>query len=146
MSKKIIKPLNPLIYATARDMAAETYEAGRSKGMTSKYKNARQYAIANIEKFIPIAVKTLLMMLKPTSTISEFMKYEVYEALTDPINDPNLINGKGDGKALPDINVKKLAQILKQYDKNKINVPVTSGKPNLKGSTSLSNPFAPKPN
>lgn len=151
MSKKIVKPVSPLIYQIAATFAGVYYEAGRNTGLSSKHKTPEAFAKANLEKFIPYAIKHLLEMLKPTSNCTDFMRFEIYEALTDPINDPNLINGKGDGKTLPDINAEKLAQILKQYDKNKINVPVATGanptgKPNLKGSTSLSNPFTPKAN
>lgn len=146
MSKKIVKPINPLIYKVAASMAAIMYETGRSQGMTSKHKNARSYARAYIEKYIPMAVKTLIEMLKPTSNCSDFMRMEIYEALLDPVNDPELMDGKKNG--LPDINAELVAKALKAYDKNKINTPITSVektsyKTKLLGTA---NPFTPKPN
>lgn len=144
MINKISKPLNPLIYAVARDCAAEWFEIALSSGLKdTKYnKNPRKFAVQNLEKFIPIAVKTLLEMLKPTSNCTKEMREEIHIALTDPINDPDLMEGKKNG--LPDMNLEK---IIKHYDKNKIathiqsptvlhNPPVAKPK-DLKASTSL---------
>jgi|SRR6185312_946802 len=145
MSKKIVKPINPLIFKVAGEFAAVFYETGRSQGMTSKHKTAKAYARHNIEKFVPLAIKHLIDMLKPTSNCTDFMRMEIYEALRDPINDPDLMEGKKNG--LPDINAEKLSKILNQYDKNKINLPVTSNPKSLKDNTALTqNPFTPKAN
>lgn len=140
---KIIKPINPLIFKTALEFAAVFYEAGRSSGLKSKHKDAKSYAKANLEKFIPRVIQTFIQMLKPTSNMTEHQRQEIYHALVDPINDPDLMSG-GKKNGLPDINAQKLDEIIKQYDKNKIKFAIASsqnvGKPklDLKGSTSLS--------
>lgn len=142
-SRKIHKPINPLIYKVAGEFAATFYEAGRSSGMPSKHKNARSYAREYIEKFIPLAVKTLLSMLKPTSNCSEHMRMEIYEALMDPVNDPELMDGKKNG--LPDINAELVAKAMKAYDKNKINIPINTEKTSYKNKLlNTANPITPK--
>lgn len=80
---------NVLIEATAGSLAAETYESLRSAGFKSKYKNPRSYARANLEKYIPVAVKTLTEMLN-RKDIHENLKAEIYEALLERANDPSL--------------------------------------------------------
>lgn len=118
---KIAQPVNPLIYRTAAEMAAVFYEAGRSSGMTSRHKDAKHYAAEYLERFIPLAVKQLLEMLKPHSGISEHMKEEIHAALTDPINDPDLMEGKKGGLPNIDINV-----LMRGFEKNKILTPIQS--------------------
>lgn len=120
-NKKIIKPLNPLIYKVAASMAAELYEVGRSQGMQSRHKTPRAYAKANLEKFVPLAIKHLLSMLKSTSNCSEHMRQEIYKALTDPINDPNLMEAKVD----TDLNMSFILD-QKKFEKMKILAPVSS--------------------
>lgn len=140
MTSKIAKPLNPLIFKVAGELAAVWYEAGRSTGLTSKWPNARAYARANLERFVPKAIEHLLAILANPS-FSNHAKFEIYEALIDPINDPDLMTG---GVA-PDINVKKLDDIVKQYTKNKIkfNIEITAPKSDLKSTTALSVPQNP---
>jgi hypothetical protein len=79
----------PLIEKVAAELAGTWYEVGRGQGMTSKYKSARAYARANIEKFVPKAVEILIDMLGKPDT-PEIMKAEIYEALMERINDPDL--------------------------------------------------------
>ena len=120
---KITKPINPLIWKVAGEFAATIYEAGRSSGMTSVHKNARSYAKANIEKFVPLAIKHLLEMLKPTSNITEHMRQEIHAALTDPINDPDLM----ETKVNTDFNMEMLLE-KKKFDKQKILTPIQTKK------------------
>lgn len=115
---KIIQPLDPLIYKVAGEMAAVMYEAGRSSGMTSKHKNARAYAKANLEKFVPLAIKHLIELLKPTSNCTEYMRQQIHAALTNPINDPDLMEKKVD----TDLNNEILKLSNRKFEKNKITV------------------------
>lgn len=145
MTKKIVKPINPLIYKTAGEFAAVFFEAGRSSGMTSKFKTHKGYVNKYIERFIPIAVKTLIEMLKPTSNCSEFMRMEVYEALMDPVNDPELMEGKVNG--IPDYNAEMIAKAMNAFDKNQLKF--NSIQPNKTYRNKLlntANPFTPKAN
>jgi hypothetical protein len=91
LEKKLLwKPNSTaIIEKTAGAMAATWYEVGRSQGMTSKFKSARAYARANLEKFIPVALQHLLSMLS-RSDISEHVKQEIYEAYIERANDPDL--------------------------------------------------------
>ena len=57
IGKNLITPQSLLIEKTALELAAVFYEAGRSSGLTSVCKNAKQYAKRNVEKFIPKAVE-----------------------------------------------------------------------------------------
>ena len=123
MTKKIVKPANPLIYRTAAEMATVFYETGRSSGMTSQYKDAKHYAAAYLERFIPVAIKHLLELLKPHSGITDHMRDEIHAALTDPINDPDLMTAKVD----PTLNAELFLE-KKKFDKQKILTPVQSKK------------------
>lgn len=89
--KHIATPRSLLIEKTALEMAAVYYEAGRNTGMTSKHKDARSFAKANVEKFIPIAVSTLLDMLGMPH-IPQHQKDEIYEAIMERTNDQELSN------------------------------------------------------
>jgi hypothetical protein len=84
-----VKPTNVLIEQTALNLAAVFYEACRRSGLTSKHKNARAFAKANLEKFIPKAVDLLLDILGKTDP-PEIMKADIHEALTERVNDPEL--------------------------------------------------------
>lgn len=128
-NKKIATPVDPLIFQVAGEMCATMYDTGRSQGMTSKYKNEREYVKAYIEKYIPIAVKTLIQMLKPTSNCTEHMRQRIHEALTNPINDPDLMEGKKNG--LPNINANLIAEAQRKFEKNVINLN-TAIKPEIK--------------
>lgn len=112
---KIIKPRDDLIERVAGEMAAEWFEAGlNTPGMNMlrhKYKNnPRLYAQQNIEKFIPVAIKTLMDMLKPTSNCSAEMREEIYDALMDRVNEKGNITST-DIQGLSDIDVKKLMEL-----------------------------------
>jgi len=108
MSKlKIIEPHSILIEETALKFAAAYYEVGRSQGLTSKFKNARAFAKANVERFIPMAVQTLMDMLSNPST-PETQKEMIYQAFTERANDPDLSNSgigafKNDTPYLPEL-------------------------------------------
>lgn len=105
-------PTLKLIEHVAAEMAAVFYETGRSQGMTSKYKNARVYAMNNLEKFIPHAIKHLMTMLGNPS-ISAEMKEEIYDCLMERVNDPmaQSLAQSSEGHALPDIDIAKLIPV-----------------------------------
>lgn len=102
-------PKHDLIELTAAKFAGEFYNIGRSQGMTSKYKSDIKYAKANFEKFIPQAVKHLIEMLG-MPTVSEHMKNEIYEAILERVNDPEL-QAVHKIETLPDIDIKKFLDI-----------------------------------
>lgn len=83
MSKLL--PQSVIIEKTALSFAAEMYEDCRSKGMTSKFKNARAYAKANFEMYIPAAINILLDMLN-SPTVSAHEKDEIMLAMQERIN------------------------------------------------------------
>lgn len=92
MSKKqLITPQSLVIEKTALELAAVFYEAGRSSGLKSKHKNARAFAKANVETFIPKAVELLMDMLGKDSTPQD-QKDMIYEAFMERANDPDLAN------------------------------------------------------
>lgn len=86
---KLVTPSSLLIEKTALEFAAVYYEAGRSTGLTSKHKDARSFAKANVEKFIPLAVSTLLDMLGKDSVPQE-QKDVIYDAIMERTNDKEL--------------------------------------------------------
>lgn len=87
----VVEPHHLLIEKTALELAAVFYEAGRSSGLTSVCKNAKQYAKRNVEKFIPKAVELLLEILSNPSTPNE-TKDLIYAAIMERTNDDNLSN------------------------------------------------------
>ena len=96
LEKKLIKIQNHvvsrhslLIEKTALELAATYYEVGRSQGLTSKFKNARAFAKANVEKYIPIAVKLLMDMIG-SPAVPQDQKDMIYDALMERSNDPDL--------------------------------------------------------
>ena len=98
LEKKIIKiqnqvvaPHSLLIEKTALELAATYYEVGRGQGLTSKFKNPRAFAKANVEKYIPMAVKLLMDMLASEATPKD-QKDMIYDALMERSNDPELSN------------------------------------------------------
>ena len=99
-------PKHDLIELTAARFAGEFYNIGRSQGMTSKYKSDVAYAKAMFEKFIPAAVEHLTTLLG-MPTINDHMKNEIYEALMERVNDPEL-QALHKIETLPDIDIKKL--------------------------------------
>ena len=102
---KVKSPKHNIIEKTAGDMAATFWEVGRSSGMKSKYKTARLYAKANIEKFVPMAVGILLDMLN-SPDYNEHIKQTIYEAVIERIHDPDtalMMEG-----VLPSIDISKI--------------------------------------
>jgi hypothetical protein len=104
---KVLKPRSVLIEKVAGELAATFYEIGRSQGLTSKHKNARAYARANLEKFIPKAIEHLIECLGPKSTLPVEAKEEIYNELMERVNDPANVTS-GEIANLPDIDIKKL--------------------------------------
>ena len=111
--KKLTTPKHIIIEKVAGELAATFYEIGRGQGGTSKYPNARAYAKANIENFIPKAVEILTDMLSMPH-ISQHMKDEIAEALIERANDPDL--------AFFDAPKKELPQEIKDRVKNSFGV------------------------
>ena len=89
VQNQVVAPHSLLIEKTALELAATYYEVGRSQGLTSKFKDARAFAKANVEKYIPIAVKFLMDMLSSEATPKD-QKDMVYDALMERSNDPDL--------------------------------------------------------
>lgn len=104
-SKKIVAPHSILIEQVAAAMASAWYEIGRGQGLTSKCKNAREYARKNLEKFVPRAVDHLLDILHNPYTNYE-MKEIVYDALSERMNDRT--NVTSTEVALPNIDFQKI--------------------------------------
>lgn len=103
-------PKHTVIEKTAAEFAATWYEIGRGQGMTSKWKSPKAYARANFEKFIPKAIDTLLSMLG-RSDIHDLMKQEIYEALMERYNDPELIS------MFPNVPNIDISKILPKHDR-----------------------------
>lgn len=110
--KKVTSPRFNLIEHVAAKLAGEFYEVGRSQGLKSRHKNARAYALNNLEKFVPHATKHLLEMLNNPS-ISIEQKEEIYNSLMERMDDPEAkaLADSTDGHALPDIDIAKLIPV-----------------------------------
>ena len=108
--RKISAPHSILIETVAAHLAATFYEVGRSQGMTSKCKNAREYSRKNLEKFLPKAIDYCISMLANPNT-NEEMKQMIYDCLSERVNDPNNIT-LTDIKGLPALDIKKLLDNL----------------------------------
>ena len=89
ITRKLIQPESILIEKTALDLACVFYEAGRSSGLTSKHKDARAFARANVTTFIPKAVDLLMDIMGNPSTSKE-MKDAIYDAMLERTNNVEL--------------------------------------------------------
>lgn len=148
VNKKEVKPINPVIFQMAADFAAVWFDAALSSGLPrGQYvgrgdKPIRLFVANHLEKFIPMAVSIAIDMLKPTSNCNEAMRRMLYDALMDPLNDPEMMQiGKTNSKQQ---NEKMISDAIKNYDKNKIKTAIDAPmaapirKPtDLKSSTSL---------
>lgn len=105
-------PRFALIEHVAATLAGEFYEIGRSQGLKSRFKNARVYAMNNLEHFVPHAIKVLLQQLNNPSICAE-QKEEIYNGLMERINDPDAqaLAKSSEGRALPNIDIAKLIPI-----------------------------------
>jgi len=112
MNKKIVNLSSILFETVAGQLAATFYEVGRGQGMTSVHKNARAYARANIEKFLPKAIEYCIDMLARPD-ISQEMKEIIFDALQERVNDPTNVTST-DIKGLPAMDIKKLLANLPQ--------------------------------
>jgi hypothetical protein len=106
LTKNLITPQSLLIEKTALELAAVFYEAGRNSGLQSKHKDARAFAKANVEKFIPKAVDLLMDILARPGTPQD-QKDMIYDAFMERTNDKELSNigldcFKNDTPFLPD--------------------------------------------
>src|SRR6185369_6586839 len=113
MTNKLVTPNSTLIETVAVELAATWYEIGRGQGLKSKHKNARAYARANLEKFIPKAVEYCLEMLKPTSNATAEMRAVIYEALMERHDDAVLQT------FMPNIDVKKVIALVDEAERKK---------------------------
>lgn len=86
---RIVKPESEIIEQTALELAATFYEAGRSSGLTSKHKDARAYAKANLELFIPKSIEYLTSMLG-NPQFDPKAKELIYQALLERANDQDM--------------------------------------------------------
>lgn len=91
LEKKLIKPESLVIEKTALELAAIFYEAGRSSGLTSKHKDARSFAKANVEQFIPKAIELLMDIISKDSTPQD-QRDLIYDAFLERSNDKELSN------------------------------------------------------
>jgi hypothetical protein len=87
----LVTPQSLLIESTAMEIAQVFYEAGRNSGLTSKHKNGKAFAKANLEKFIPKAVELLLNMIGSDAVTVE-NKDLILAALMERTNDVELSN------------------------------------------------------
>jgi hypothetical protein len=110
MNKKIQNPSSILIETVAAQLAATWYEIGRGQGLTSKSKDAKEYARTNLEKFIPKAIDHLLDILNNPYASTE-MKEMIYDALQERVNDPTNVTST-DIKGLPPLDINKVLSML----------------------------------
>jgi len=103
MSKIFAPKKSHLIEETAARLAAEYWEIGKSQGLDSKCKTAREFGKKNLEKFIPITISLFIDMLA-NPTFPQYEKDRILEALMERHNDPTLQTPT----QLPNIDVKKL--------------------------------------
>lgn len=89
IQNQVVSPHSLLIEKTALELAATYYEVGRSQGLTSKFKNPKAFAKANVEKYIPMAVKLLMDMIG-SEAVPQDQKDMIYDALMERTNDPDL--------------------------------------------------------
>lgn len=128
MGKIVSVPRSHLIEKIAIEFACVWYEAGRSSGLTSKWKTTRAYARNNFERFVPKAVDILLDMLN-NPHLNDLMKQEIFEALMERHNDPTL---KTENQ-LPKVDMKKLMSIIES------NKGAPSTQPNLSLAQKIDN-------
>lgn len=105
-------PKLALIEHVAAELAATFYEVGRSQELKSRHKNARAYALNNLERFVPHAIKHLLEQLNSPSVSAE-SKEEIWEALQERMNDPTAqaLAQASSAHSLPDIDIAKLIPV-----------------------------------
>lgn len=89
VKNQVVSPHSILIEQTALDLATTYYEVGRSSGLKSRHKDARAFAKANVEKYIPMAVKLLMDMIGSPATPQD-QKDMIYDALMERSNDSEL--------------------------------------------------------
>lgn len=87
--RKLVKPESTLIEQTALAFATTFYEAGKSSGLTSKYKTHKAYAARHINEFIPLAVNYLMDMVANPQTPEE-MRLAIYDCFLERANDQEL--------------------------------------------------------
>lgn len=115
MHKRILKgPKYTIFEQVASECAAVWWETGMSQGMKSSYKDARSFARAKFETFIPVAIKHCVTLLG-RQDIPDLAKAEIYQALHERNNDPDVNAMLGYG--LPDLDVKKILDMLPKQER-----------------------------
>lgn len=84
-------PKFTIIEKVAGEFAGVFYDAARASGVPSQYRSAKHFARAKFTVFIPKAVEILTGMLD-RQDLPDLMKAEIYDALIERANDPNLKN------------------------------------------------------
>lgn len=141
-----------LIEKVAGEMAATWFEAAKNTpGMDTlrkRYRNdPRRYARMNLEKFIPIAIQTLVSMLGMDHVKPEY-KEEIFEAIQSRVNDPSNITSD-DLMTLPNLDMSKLNDLISTKTEQFVDqslVPKREKPINIKtdlknSSTTTPNPF-----
>lgn len=113
LGKNLITPHSLVIEKTALELAALYYEAGRSSGLTSKHKDARAFARANVSQFIPKAVELLMDIVSKDSTPQD-QRDMILDAFLERSNDTELSNC---GLPVFENNTPYLADLPVIYDK-----------------------------
>lgn len=85
--KELVTPSTGMIEKIAIEFAGVYYDTARSQGLHSKHKNARSYARAYFEKFIPNAIKHCMEILNNPKTPVD-QKMMIYDELMKRANDP----------------------------------------------------------
>lgn len=111
-----------VIEQTAAQLAAVFYEAGRSSGLTSDYKDARSFARAKFIIFIPRAIEILLSMLN-RSDIHDLQKQEIFLALQERMNDPDV------NQVLPNYNAMEIMKFLPKSEPKPVIINTSRFKP-----------------
>lgn len=83
------KPKSVVIEHTALEIACEVYDQARSVGCTSNL-TQKAWARANFQHYIPHAIAHLTSMLG-RSDINDLCKQEIYDAIIERTNDPEMI-------------------------------------------------------
>lgn len=120
-------PKYTVLERVAGELAGCFYEAGRSSGLSSDYKDARSFARAKFLTFLPKAIELCLSMLN-RSDIHDLMKQEIFQALSERMNDPEINN------VLPNYDAMEMMKLL----------PKSEPRPVIMNSTNF-NPFKPTP-
>lgn len=123
MRKYILSaPKYTILEKVAGELAAVFYEAGRSSGLTSDYKDARSFARAKFITFLPKAIELCISMLN-RSDIHDLMKQEIFGALQERMNDPDV------NQVLPNYDVMEIMKLLPKSEPRPVIINTSRFKP-----------------